>query len=47
MHYGMFICWSFSAFSGTEWADPAGKEASFTTNAFGESLNAQIQKIKG
>lgn len=29
MHYGMFICWSFSSFSGTEWTDPAGKDASY------------------
>lgn len=29
MRYGMFICWSFSSFSGTEWTDPAGKDASF------------------
>lgn len=29
LRWGMFICWSFSTFSGTEWTDPAGKDPSF------------------
>ena len=29
LKWGMFICWSFSTFSGTEWTDPAGKDPSF------------------
>ncbi len=29
LKWGMFICWSLSTFSGTEWTDPAGKDPSF------------------
>ncbi|MEI6645645.1 MAG: alpha-L-fucosidase [bacterium] len=29
LRYGMFICWSLSAFSGSEWTDPVGKDASY------------------
>ncbi|MBR6435184.1 MAG: alpha-L-fucosidase [Thermoguttaceae bacterium] len=29
LKWGMFICWSFSTFSGTEWTDPAGKTPDF------------------
>ena len=29
LKWGMFICWSFSTFSGTEWTDPAGKTPEF------------------
>ncbi|MDR2147552.1 MAG: alpha-L-fucosidase [Tannerella sp.] len=29
MKFGMFICWSFSTFSGQEWTPTAGKDASY------------------
>lgn len=29
MHFGMFICWSFSTFSGQEWTPTKDKDASF------------------
>ncbi len=29
MKWGMFICWSFSTFSGSEWTPTKGKDASF------------------
>ena len=31
MKFGMFICWSFSTFSGQEWTPTTGKDASFFT----------------
>lgn len=31
MKFGMFICWSFSTFSGQEWTPTEGKDASFFT----------------
>src|SRR5512136_1982254 len=29
MKFGMFICWSFSTFSGQEWTPTEGKDAGF------------------
>ena len=29
LRYGMFISWSFSTFTGTEWTDPAGKAPAY------------------
>ena len=29
MKFGMFICWSFSTFSGQEWTPTEGKDASY------------------
>lgn len=29
MKFGMFICWSFSTFSGQEWTPATGKDASY------------------
>jgi len=29
MKFGMFICWSFSTFPGTEWTPTFGKDASY------------------
>ena len=29
MRFGMFICWSLSTFSGTEWTDPVGRDPSY------------------
>ncbi|MDO4856516.1 MAG: alpha-L-fucosidase [Thermoguttaceae bacterium] len=29
LKWGMFVCWSLSTFSGTEWTDPAGKTPDF------------------
>ena len=31
MKFGMFICWSFSTFSGKEWTPTEGKDASYFT----------------
>jgi len=31
MKFGMFICWSFSTFSGSEWTPTLGKDASYFT----------------
>jgi len=29
LRWSMFICWSFSTFSGREWTPPQGKDASY------------------